>query len=40
MIANFISILQKGAAAIAPIIDLIWNLVNTNWEAEDTNWEG
>lgn len=39
MIVNAITLLRRTAATIAPIIQDIWDLINTNWEARDTNWE-
>ena len=39
MIANAITILRKGASVITPIIEKIWDLVNTNWELDNDNWE-
>ena len=39
MIANAISLLQRGSSAIIPVIEYIWNLIDTNWELRDTNWD-
>ena len=39
MIANLNTILAFSKAVITPVLDLFWNLVNTNWEVQDTNWE-
>lgn len=39
MIANAITLLRRGAAGVVPVIEYIWNLIQTQWELRDTNWE-
>jgi len=35
-IANTIMALKRATTVV---VDLIWNLVDTNWENENENWE-
>ena len=39
MIANLITIMRRTGDAIIPVIQSIWNLVETLWENRDSNWE-
>jgi len=30
---------RSGGIPIVPVIQYIWNLIETQWELRDTNWE-
>ena len=31
--------MKRTGAAVVPVIQYIWNLIETQWEVRDTNWE-
>ena len=39
MIANVISVVRTIGKAVVPVIQYIWNLIETQWEVRDANWE-